>query len=66
MDCIQDAFCPNKDCPDQGFRNHGDIAIPGKFGRDKTKDFLYCRTCKKRFTITEAIETGKIVKLPLV
>jgi hypothetical protein len=28
--------------------------IRGKYGKDKTKDLLYCRTCGKRFTSTRA------------
>ena len=54
MDNIHDAFCPNKDCPDNGLRNHGNIAIRGKYGKDKTKDLLYCRTCHKRFAATRS------------
>ena len=48
------SFCPNKDCKDYGLRNHGNIAIRGKYGKEKTKDLLYCRTCGKRFAPTRA------------
>jgi len=51
---IENAFCPNKDCKDYGLQNHGNIAIRGKYGKDKTKDLLYCRTCGKRFASTRA------------
>jgi IS30 family transposase len=54
MDNIHDAFCPNKDCQDNGLRNYGNIAIRGKYGKDKTKDLLYCRTCNKRFAATRS------------
>ena len=39
MGSLHDAFCPNKDCPDIGLRNHGNIAIRGKYDKGKTKDF---------------------------
>jgi len=46
------AFCPNEDCEDYGLRNHGNITVRGKYGKDKTKDLLYCKTCGKRFAST--------------
>ena len=49
---IDDAFCPNEDCKDYGLRNRGNITFRGKYGKDKTKDLLYCRTCGKRFAST--------------
>ena len=51
---IENAFCQNKDCKDYGLRNHGNITFRGKYGKDKTKDLLYCRTCGKRFASTRA------------
>ena len=51
---IENAFCPNKDCKEYGLQNHGNISIRGKYGKDKTKDLLYCRTCGKRFAPTRA------------
>jgi hypothetical protein len=54
MTDIKNAFCPNKDCKDYGLQNHGNIAIRGKYGKEKTKDLLYCRTCGKRFASTRA------------
>ena len=54
MTSIENTFCPNKDCKDYGLQNHGNIAIRGKYGKDKTKDLLYCRTCGKRFAATRA------------
>ena len=54
MDKISNAFCPNNDCKDYGLQNHGNIALRGKYGKDKTKDLLYCRTCGKRFASTRA------------
>ena len=54
MDIIHDTFCPNKDCPDHDLRNHGNIAFRSRYGKEKTKDLLYCRTCKKRFAATRS------------
>jgi hypothetical protein len=54
MASIENAFCPNKDCKDYGFQNHGNIAIRCKYGKDITKDLPYCRTCGKRFASTRA------------
>ena len=51
---IDFSFCPNKDCKDYGIRNRGNIKYRGKYGKDKTKDLLYCRTCGKRFASTRA------------
>ncbi len=54
MDKIINAFCPNSNCKDYGLQNQGNIAIRGKYGKDKTKELLYCRTCGKRFASTRA------------
>ncbi len=54
MNEIDDAFCLNKECKDYGLQNHGNIRVRGKYGKDKTKDLLYCRTCGKRFASTRA------------
>jgi len=54
MTDVDDAFCPNVDCKDYGLQNHGNIAIRGKYGKDRDKDLLYCRTCGKRFASTRA------------
>ena len=54
MNEFNDAFCPNKECKDYGLQNHGNITVRGKYGKDKTKDLLYCRTCGQRFASTRA------------
>jgi hypothetical protein len=54
MTDVSNAFCPNTDCKDYGLQNHDNIAIRGKYGKDKDKDLLYCRTCGKRFASTRA------------
>jgi len=54
MSNIANAFCPNEKCKDYGLRNHGSIGRRGKYGKDKTRELLYCRTCGKRFAPTRA------------
>jgi transposase-like protein len=49
---IDNCFCPDKDCKDYGLRNRGNIRYRGKYGKNKTKDLLYCTTCGKRFAAT--------------
>ena len=51
---IENGFCPNKACKDYGLLNHGNIGIRGKYGKDKTKNLVYCRTCGKRFAPTRS------------
>ena len=47
-------FCPNDKCKDYRLRGQGNIAARGKYGKDKARDLLYCRTCGKRFAATQA------------
>jgi len=54
MTDVKKAFCPNKDCKNYRVQNHGNIAIRGKYGKNRDKDLLYCRTCGKRFASTRA------------
>lgn len=51
---LEQFFCPNTQCKDHGLRGLGNIAIRGKYGKDKSRDLLYCRTCGKRFAATRA------------
>ena len=51
---VENAFCPNAKCKDYGLRNHGNIVSRGKYGKDKNRGLLYCRTCGKRFAPTRA------------
>jgi len=54
MSELDQFFCPNKQCKEYGLRGQGNIAIRGKYGKDKNRDLLYCRTCGKRFASTRA------------
>jgi len=51
---LEQYFCPNEQCKEYGLRNQGNVAIRGKYGKDKNRDLLYCRTCGKRFASTQA------------
>ena len=51
---INNAFCPNANCKDYGLQKHGNIAVRGKYGKEKDKDLFYCRTCGHRFASTRA------------
>ncbi len=54
MSELEQCYCPNEQCKDYGLRCQGNIAIRGKYGKDKSRDLLYCRTCGKRFAATRA------------
>lgn len=54
MSELEQCFCPNNQCKDYGLRGQGNIAVRGKYGKDKNRDLLYCRTCGKRFAATRA------------
>ena len=49
---VNNAFCPKANCKDYGLQNHGNIAVRGKYGKEKDKDLFYCRTCGQRFAST--------------
>ena len=38
--------CQNEDCPDHGKRGAGNLTVCGRYGKDKQRRMLYCRTCK--------------------
>jgi transposase-like protein len=50
---LEQFFCPNEQCKEYGLRGQGNIAFRGKYGKDKSRDLLYCRTCGKRFASTQ-------------
>ena len=51
---FEDAFCPNENCKDYGVKNAGNIAPRGRYGKNKERRLLYCRTCGTRFAETRA------------
>ena len=54
MSEFEQFFCPNEQCKNFGLRGQGNIAVRGKYGKDKSRDLLYCRTCGMRFASTQA------------
>jgi transposase-like protein len=54
MSELEQCFCPNEQCKYYGLRRQGNIAVRGKYGKDKSRDLLYCRTCGQRFAATQA------------
>ena len=52
MSEFKQCFCPNEQCKNYGLRGQGNIAVRGKYGKDKSRDLLYCRTCGIRFAST--------------
>lgn len=53
MNELEKCFCPNNKCKDYGLRGQGNIATRGKYGKDRSRNLLYCRTCGKRFAATQ-------------
>ena len=42
--------CLNEHCPDYGKRGAGNLTVCARYGKDKQRRMLYCRTCKARFS----------------
>ena len=54
MSELEKYFCTNEQCKEYGLRGHGNIGIRAKYGKNKNRDLLYCRTCGKRFAASRA------------
>lgn len=54
MSGFEKFFCPNQQCKDYGLCDQGNIALRGKYGKNKSRDLLYCRTCGQRFAATQS------------
>ena len=50
MDDLARFCCLNPDCPDHGKRGAGNLTVTARYGPDKARRLLRCRTCKARFT----------------
>jgi transposase-like protein len=50
MDDLSRFCCPNPQCPDHGKRGVGNLTVTSRYGRDKSRRMLRCRTCKARFS----------------
>ena len=42
--------CQNEGCPDLGKRGVGNLTVCARYGEDRQRRMLYCRTCKARFS----------------
>jgi transposase-like protein len=42
--------CQNNQCPDYGQRGSGNLTVCARYGKDRQRRLLYCRTCKARFS----------------
>jgi transposase-like protein len=42
--------CLNDRCPDHGKRGAGNLTVCARYGKDKQRRLLYCRSCKARFS----------------
>jgi transposase-like protein len=40
--------CLNEQCPDHGRRGAGNLTVCARYGKDKQRRMLYCRSCKAR------------------
>ena len=50
MDDLSRFCCLNSDCPEYGKRGAGNLTVTGRYGPDKSRRMLRCRTCKARFS----------------
>ncbi len=50
MDDLSRFCCLNSDCPDHGKRASGNLTVTGRYGPEKSRRMLRCRTCKARFS----------------
>ena len=50
MDNLSRFCCLNYDCPDHGKRGAGNLTVTGRYGPEKARRMLRCRTCKARFS----------------
>ncbi len=50
MDDLSRFCCLNSACPDQGKRDAKNLTVTARYGPEKAKRMLRCRTCKARFS----------------
>ena len=43
-------YCLNGLCPDHGRRGAGNLTVCARYGKDKQRRMLYCRSCEARFS----------------
>src|SRR5688572_24111352 len=49
MDDLSTFCCHNRDCPDYGKRDHGNLTVCMRYGKSQRR-LLYCKRCKARFS----------------
>src|SRR5262245_19597038 len=50
MEGLSRFCCLNSDCPDHGRRGAGNLTVTSRYGPDKSRRMLRCRTCTARFS----------------
>ena len=50
MDDLSCFCCLNSRCPDHGKRGAGNLTVTSRYGSDKARRMLRCRSCKDRFS----------------
>jgi LacI family transcriptional regulator len=50
MDDLSRFCCLNSACPEYGRRDAGNLSVPHRYGPDRSRRMLRCRTCKARFS----------------
>ena len=50
MDDLSTFACVNSTCPDHGRRGAGNLTVTARYGKDKSRRMLRCRTCTARFS----------------
>ena len=50
MDDLSHFCCLNSDCPAHGKRGAGNLTVTSRYGPDKSRRMLRCRTCQARFS----------------
>ncbi len=50
MDDLSGFCCQNYECLDYGKRSLGNLSVSMRYGSNKQRRMLYCRTCKARFS----------------
>lgn len=50
MDDLSAFCCRNSQCPDYGRRGQGNLRVAFRYGKDKRRRLLACRTCQGRFS----------------
>ena len=50
MDDLSHFCCQNSECPDYGQRGRGNLSVCDRYGPNKRRRMLRCRTCRSRFS----------------